>query len=256
MIHAGFSADNSETGLDYSQGTISAVVVKPEHRRHGIARQLVQKAEEYLEQRGAQEIVAGAGLNRNGFYHAIYGGLEPAGFAESAAAWTPFFASCGYEPAEVTHILHRDLSKGRDPVNARLIRNRRRLQMVITDRIPTRSWWWYARFGHQDTLQFQLNERGSGDTVATGHILGLDIYIPKWGVRAVGIRDIFVPEEGRRQGYAFSLVMEMCRQLRGQSIRVVEAQVDSENAAAMDLFTAARFEIVENLVTFRRSTGR
>lgn len=253
MIHAGFSANDDETDLDYSRGVISSIIVLPEYRRKSIGQQLIRQAEAYLEDRGAQQITAGAGPNGNGFYHAIYGGVEPSGFSTESAPWDQFFTSCGYERGSVTTVLHRDLDIGRDPIDSRLIRNRRRLNMLITDRVSDHSWWWYARHSHQDTLQIELVDRNTGETVATGRIVGLDIYIPKWGVRAVGIRDVVVTENERRQGYAFSLVVETCRQLREQSIKLVEVQIAEGNDAALELVKAARFESVAELITFRRT---
>ena len=89
--------------------------------------------------------------------------------------------------------------------------------------------------------------------MANGRIVGLDMYIPKWGVRAVGLRDVVVTENERRQGYAFSLVVEICRQLREQSIRLVEVQIPQENTAALELVDAARFQRVAELQTFQKS---
>ncbi len=252
MIHAGFSATPDESLLDFSKGVISFLVVLPEYRRRNIGQQLVQQAENYLQHYGAKKITAGAGPNGNGFYHAIYGGVEPAGFSAESAAWDEFFSSCGYETGPTTNVLHRDLDSGRDPIDARLIRNRRRLNMLITDRVSNQSWWWCARHSHQDTLQINLIDRSSSKTVATARIVGLDIYISKWGLRAVGIRDVMVSEKERRQGYAFSLLVETCRQLREQSIRLVEVQVEESNNAALDLVTAARFKPVVQLKTFCR----
>ena len=252
MVHAGFSATPNESLLDYSRGVISFLVVLPTYRRRNIGRQLVQRAENYLQDRGAKVITAGAGPNGNGFYQAIYGGVEPSGFNAETAAWDEFFDSCGYEPGPATTVLHRELDSGRDPVDARLIRNRRRLNMLITDRVTNRSWWWYARHSLQDTLQVELVDRNSSQTVATGQIVGLDMYISKWGVRAAGLRDVIVVENERRQGYAFSLVIETCRHLREQSVNLVEVQVEEGNTAAMDLATAARFEPVVRLKSFCR----
>lgn len=253
MAHAGFSATSDETTLDPSKGTVSIIVVHPDYRRKGIARELLKRAEDYLRSRGATAVTAGAGPNGNGFYHSIYGGVEPSGFEVSGTQWQEFFDSAGYEPGSVTRVLHRDLDVGRDPIDARLIRNRRRLNMLITDRVADHSWWWHARHSHQDTLQIELVDRASNETVATGRIVGLDIYIPKWGVRAVGIRDVVVTENERRQGYAFSLVVETCRQLREQSIRLVEVQIQDDNAAALELVQSAKFEAVAELTTYRRT---
>ncbi|MGV2335412.1 MAG UNVERIFIED_CONTAM: hypothetical protein LVR18_15285 [Planctomycetaceae bacterium] len=56
-----------------------------------------------------------------------------------------------------------------------------------------------------------MRTRNGEELVASGQIIGMDLYIPKWGVRGVGIRGIYVPETRRRYGYAQSLVYEICR---------------------------------------------
>ncbi|MCH2202310.1 MAG: GNAT family N-acetyltransferase [Fuerstiella sp.] len=252
MVHAGFSATKDESRLDFSRGVISSLIVHPDYRRRKIGRQLIEEAERYLKSHGAREITAGAGPNGNGFYHSVYGGVEPSGFSSENAPWDEFFESCGYRAGEVTTVFHRDLGSGRDPIDTRLIRNRRRLNMLITDRITNHSWWWSARHSYQDTLQIELVDRSSGQTVATGRVVCLDIYVSKWGVRAVGIRDVVVTENQRRQGYAFSLVVETCRQLRKQSIGLVEVHVAAGNLAAQALAAAAQFVPVSELKTYHR----
>ena len=252
FVHAGFSVNESQQALDRSQGIIAGIVVHPDFRRQGIATELFRHAESYLTHCGANSIVVGGGLDGNGFYNGIYGGLQAAGFASRVAPWFEFLGKIGYEPQPATLVLHKDLTVGRDPVSTRLIRHRRRLNLVITDRMSELSWWWHVRFGQLDALRFELCERHDESCVASGQIIGLDVYIPKWGVRAVGIRDVDVPAAGRRQGYGLSLVLEICRRLREQSVQVMEAQVDSRNEAAIALFQAAGFEQAEELVTFRR----
>ena len=251
FAHAGFSSNDQETGLDKTRGVLSAMVVHPNFRRMGIGSELFRRAEEYLKRNGATSICAGAGLDANGFYNGMYGGLQASGFSMVAAPWNEFMEKLGYKPARTTKILHRDLTQGRDPVSARLIRHRRRLNLVITDRVGDLPWWWHVRFGHLDALKFSLQERHNDVVVATGQIIGLDVFVPKWGVRSVGLRDVAVPPDQRRQGYGLSLVLEICRRLREQSIQLIEAQVDSENHAACELFAAAGFEQVQELATFQ-----
>jgi ribosomal protein S18 acetylase RimI-like enzyme len=198
-------------------------------------------------------IEAGGGLHRNGFYCGIYGGLEPSGFCGSSAAWKEFFGSCGYDRGKENYVFRRDLLQSRDPVNAKLLRHRRHLNLVITDRPSKETWWWFVRFGHLDSLRFELQEKTNLEVVASGQIIGMDLFIPKWGVRSVGIREIYVPENQRRHGFAQALVLEICRRLRGEAVQLVEAHVDSENKAAIDLFTSAKFELNDRLLTFRKS---
>ena len=253
ICHASFAATEDESRLDRTQGCIAALMVRPDFRRQGIGRELVRRAEGYLTEAGATSIQLGAGLNRNGFYNGIYGGLQSSGFNISSAPWHGFSEALGYAPASRTQILHRDLTNGRDPVSSRLIRHRRRLNLVITDRVSEMSWWWHARFGQLDSLQFELRQRHDEHLVASGQIVGLDVFVPKWGIRAVGIQNVNVPEEFRRHGYGLSLVLEICRRLREQSIQLIEAQVDDSNSAALELFQTAGFECVELLGTWQRS---
>lgn len=253
MVHAGFAPNADQSGLDCSRGNIAALMVHPEWRRQGIGRELMQRAEQYLRSRGAQTVEAGAGLDRSGFYVGIYGGLQPSGFSESAAPWELFFGALGYSFCSRTIVMRRDLFMSRDPVSARLIRNRRHLNMVITDRPAGQSWWWFVRFGHLDSLRFELQEKSDKSVVASGQIIGMDVFIPKWGVRCVGIRDVFVPEQQRRHGYALALVLEICRRLRDETVQLIEAHVDSKNTGALELFSSARFDPAEQLVSYSRS---
>ena len=106
-------------------------MVHPGFRRRGVGSELVRQAEEYLRASGAESVEAGAGPDGSGFYVGIYGGLQPSGFSESAAPWNLFFERLGYQFSTRTIVMQRDLVKTRDPVSARLIRNRRHLKSTF-----------------------------------------------------------------------------------------------------------------------------
>lgn len=253
FVHAGFAVNATEDGLDTRQGVIAGLMVHPDYRRRHIGTELVRQAETYLQQSGATSVEAGSGLDRGGFYVGIYGGLQPSGFSAGAAAWREFFSSCGYQFGAETYVLRRDLEKTRDPVNVRLMRHRRHLNLVITDRPRDEPWWWFVRFGQVDSLRFELQERASREVMASGQIIGLDLFIPKWGVRSVGVRDVYVPEVQRRHGYALALVLEICKRLREERVELVEAQVAATDKPAIELFTSAKFSLDDRLHTYRKS---
>lgn len=253
FVHAGFAPNADYSGLDQTKGVICGLMVHPEFRRRKIGAELVQKAEQYLRTKAATSVVAGGGLEQNAFYAGIYGGLDPSGFCSTAAAWPQFFRSCGYEPAEEVLILRRDLIRSKDPVNAKLLRHRRHLNLVITDRPANETWWWFARYGHLDSLRFELHEKDTESIVASGQIIGMDLFIPKWGVRSVGIREIFVPAAHRRHGYAQALLLEICRRLKGESVELVEAHVLPSDQPVLDLFRAGKFDLNGTLLTYRRT---
>ncbi len=253
FVHAGFAPNADQSGLDHRCGQISALMVHPQHRRRGIGSELVRRAEAYLRQLGSEVVEAGAGLDRNGFYCGIYGGLESSGFCAEVFPGQEFLGRLGYTAHGRTMVLRRDLMQVRDPVSARLLRHRRSLSMVITDRNLSETWWWFSRFGHLDSLRFDLRTRSDQQLVASAQIIGMDLFIPKWGVRSVGLRGMQVPEDSRRQGYGQSLILEICRRLREESVQLIEAHVDHTNAAAVETFRSSGFECRSELLTWKRS---
>ena len=97
FAHAGFGSAKDEKSLDRSIGVICVVMVHPEYRRRGIGRELMQRAEKYLNERGSTSIRAGACPPHDPFYVGLYGGVKPAGFLESDSLASPFVESLGYQ---------------------------------------------------------------------------------------------------------------------------------------------------------------
>ncbi|MBM4076486.1 MAG: GNAT family N-acetyltransferase, partial [Planctomycetes bacterium] len=91
FIHAGFSVNESQTGLLKSEGVICALMVHPQYRRQGIGRELLRLAEIYLKSAGSEKIFAGPSERRDPFYCGLYGGSQSAGFLESDRLAAPFF---------------------------------------------------------------------------------------------------------------------------------------------------------------------
>ncbi len=252
MVHAGFGPNETESDVGVGIGVICAVLVRPEFRRQGVGRELVRRAEEYLRSRGAETILAGPAAPFDPFYVGLYGGGQPSGFLESDPDAAPFFAALGYEPAERYSVLQRDLQTGRDPSSFRLVNVRRKMQLGMTHLPENSSWWWMTRYGRLETLRFVLAPKAGGTPVAGVTVLGLDMYLPKWQERVIGLTDLSVPEGERRKGYAEALLTEVGRRLREELVHKLEAHVSESNPAAAKLFAAAGFTPIDAGVVYRK----
>jgi len=251
-IHAGFCARANESGLDRSKGVICAAMVQPSHRRQGIGRELVRRAEAYLRERGAQAIFAGPAHPRDPFYFGIYGGSQPAGFLESDPLAQPFFTSLGYAPVERHIVYQRSLEDKSDPIGIRLMALRRTTQLVAPDHPSVNSWWWQTRTGRLDSVELMLSPKSSDACLARLTVVGLDFYLPRWNRRSIGLMDLRVDESQRRKGYAQALLVEVCRRVRSEMIQLVEAHVEEGDTVSAKLLESAGFHRVDAGVVYRK----
>src|SRR5581483_5163028 len=83
-------------------------------QRRGIGAALLELAETYLRERGAQTIFAGPMKPLTPFYFGVYGGSFLPGMLVSERAAAPFLEMHGYRPWETTLIYQRFLDK---PIN-------------------------------------------------------------------------------------------------------------------------------------------
>lgn len=253
MVHAGFGPNEDQSGLDTGVGVICVVVVRPEYRRQGIGRELVRRGEEYLRAHGAETILAGPAAPFDPFYVGLYGGSQPSGFLESDPEAHPFFAALGYEPVDRFAILQRDLQTGRDPMSFRVVNVRRKTQLGMTHGPDDLTWWWITRYGRLDSLRFVLLPKGGGEPLAGVTILGLDLYLPKWQERVIGLTDLHVPEEERRKGYGQALLLEIAKRLREELVNKLEAHVSESNPAAARVLEASGFSRVDTGIVYRKA---
>ena len=255
MVHAGFGPNETGSDIETGIGVICVVLVRPDWRRQGLGRELVRRAEQYLRSRGATLLLAGPAAPFDPFYVGMYGGSQPAGFLLSDPDAAPFFETLGYKPAERFAVLQRDLASGRDPMNFRLVNVRRKTQLAVATESPERSWWWMTRHGRLDSLRFVLVSKGGGQPLAGVTVVGLDLYLPKWQERVIGLLDLTVSDENRRKGYAQTLLAEVAKRLRDELVNRLEARVSESNAVALRTFESAGFSRVDTGVVFRKPVG-
>lgn len=254
FVHAGFGCTPDGNELDYSTGVICAVIVTPEHRRQGVGRELVQRAESYLRSKGAQQIQAGSAKATDPFYFGLYGGARPAGFLESDQAAAPFFESLGYQPDRRFLITGRQMSD-RDPVHFRSTMIRRKWELVLIDRPDPCSWWWMCRYGRLDAVYCALVPKGGGTPVAGVTIVGLDAYSNCWHEQAIGLVDLWVDENHRRQGFGQALLLEVIKRLRKETVTRLTANIADDDVAAMKVFESVGFSKVDEGVVFKAASA-
>ena len=252
MAHGGFGPDNERQEISTRVGVVCAVMVRPEFRRQGIGRELVQRLEAYFTACGAETILAGPAAPFDPFYVGLYGGSKPSGFLESDPDAAPFLAALGYEPVERYAILQRDLQSGREPMNLRMVNIRRKTDLSLAVEESPPSWWWMTRYGRLDTLRFQLANKADNTTLAAVTVLGLDLYLPRWHERVIGLIDLHVPEESRRQGFGQALLLEMAKRLREEFVTRLEAHVSEANTAGMETFKSAGFVEIDGGIVYRK----
>ena len=245
FVHAGFGSNDNGSGISPQSGVICMIMVHPEYRRQGIGRRLVEEAEIYLRAAGTIQAQAGASPPRDPFYPLLYGGCEAAGFLESDQLAAPFFLALGYEPAGQRFVYHRDLRTSSDPIDFRVMGNRRSIQLQINEKPRTLAPWWVTRLGQLESIRFQEAPKRGGAALAELTCVGLETYSHTWKVRAAGLIDLFVPLDQRRKGYAKTLLLDVCRRLREEQVQVVEMHVSDTNPAGVGLLQSTGFQKVD-----------
>lgn len=254
FVHAGFGPDDSGSRLCQEQGVVCLVMVRPEFRRQGIGRRLVELAEEFLRSQGARTLLAGESLNRNPFYLGLYGGADSAGFLETDPLARPFFERLGYLPAESYVLMGRELQAGKLPFDPRMVALRKSVRLNVLDRPPSSTWWWLVRHGRFDSLTFTLIPNSGLVIPGIVTCWGMDLHTETRGKRTVGITDLFVADSVRRKGYAKALLCEVLRFFREDGVAEMEVVVPEGNQPAQALFVGLGFTPRDRGTVFRKET--
>ena len=256
MVHAGFGCNDQHTDLNQLDGVICQLLVHPERRRLGIGGELIERARQYLVERGATTIHAGPGPGRDPFYCGLYGGSESAGFLSTDEGVSEFLASCGFDAAERFAVYQRPLElEAGEAVDLRSVRWKRQARIEISTQNHNGDWWWHSRFGRLDYVCFRLLRKDGDEPLASLTLIGLDQFIPKWNSRAIGLADIHVVEQHRRQGLGRLLVTETLRRLKQETISLVEAHASESDEALAGLLTGCGFQRVDAGTQYRSSTS-
>ena len=245
FVHAGFGSNNNGSGLSHVAGVVCLIGVRPTFRRRGIGSELLRRAEAYLAEVGARSIFAGPAAPLNPFYFGLYGGSELPGFLESDAAAGPFLGRHGYGVHETSLVFQRPLHQPVNVVDTRFTALRRRYDVRIVPHSGIDSWWQECVLGPVELVEFRLVDKTLNQVVAQTLVWEMDLFSWRWNQPAVGIIDLQVREELRRQGLGKFLLSQILRYLQEQFFGLVEVQTVQNNSIAARLYQALGFEQVD-----------
>ncbi len=245
FAHAGFGPTADQSTLATSTGVICALGVRPAYRRRGIARELLRLAETYLAGRGATTILAGPAWPHNPFYFGLYGGSESTGFLASDADAEPFLVRHGYVCHAARRVLQRRLEEPMNVADARFLVIRRRFELIAQPHRGAGTWWRECVLGPIDLLDVLLRDKSSGEVVARAAAWEMLGFCQRWNAPSVGIIDLEVRENLRRQGLARFVLVHLLRHVQEQFFALVEVQMSDRNEAALRLYDGLGFKPVD-----------
>jgi ribosomal protein S18 acetylase RimI-like enzyme len=248
----GFGPNESETGLSTATGVVALLGIAPSHRRRGIGSELLRRCEAYLRGRGARTLDAGSTSLANPFTFGLYGGSESAGILASDAAAEPFLARHGYGPRHTFVVFQRRLVGTGNITDGRFPALRRRFEVRVRPRQGAATFWHECVLGPVELIDFLLEEKTTGQAVARASVWEMEGFSQRWNESAIGLVNLEVRSDLRRQGFAKFLLAQTIRYLQDQYFNVVEVQTMEQNDAAVKLYRGIGFERVDQGYSYRR----
>ncbi len=242
---AAFAPNEEETRLDPTCGVVCCVLVRPSHRKRGIGRELLKRAEAYLADGGAVHIVFGSQWPVNPHLFGLYGGSNSPGILESDADAKPFLAKFGYQPAQSVTVFQRQLDQPIIMLDTRVPLLRRRYDVQLLKTASIASWWQECLWNTLEPAEFRVIDKLTGVPAARAIAWELEGFGWRWNAPSAGIIDVQVRPDLRKQGLAKMLVFHILKFLQDQFFGIVELQVRSDDEAAVGLCKSLGFEQVD-----------
>jgi ribosomal protein S18 acetylase RimI-like enzyme len=251
FIWVGFGPNETESALDYRRGVVCLLGVVSSHRRRGIASELLRRGEAYLRQRGSESLHAGALSPLNPYAFGLYGGSNSPGFLDSDPLARVFFEQKGYIIDSSCLIFRRSLQRALDWADGRFAAHRLRYE-VHANPFQGTTWWQECILGPVELHEYRLQDKLTGRTSARALMWEMETYAPCWNGHPIGITDVVVLPELRRQGLAKFLLAQILRYLQEQFYSLVEIQVQTDNSAAIELLHGLGFTQVDAGHSYRK----
>jgi ribosomal protein S18 acetylase RimI-like enzyme len=249
---SGFGADAAEKALDKTKGVLCLIGVLPAFRKQGIGSELLARSEAYLRHNGAKEIYAGPIPGLNPFQFGIYGGCASTGFLESDPLARPFLERHKYVRQTTLLVMDRALEAPLSIADGRFPGYRQRFEIFALP-LKSMSWWQECVAGPIELHEYRMQDKTTNAIAARMTMWHMETFAQRWNEHAVGLVDLQVEPELRRQGLAKFFFVQILRHLHEQFFTLLECQVRESNEAAINLFRGFGFKEVDRGHSFRRA---
>lgn len=242
FIHAGHAWDRDGNDLDKQEGIICQLRVVPGERQQEVSDGLMKSAIDYLKASGAKQIFFGSKFPCSPFYLGLYGGSRVPGVAESDDQAVSACEKFGFSTTSDIVVFRRSLVGFRTVVDRRQMKVRRAYQIRADADPSLQSWSEACTMGKNQRMRFSLIDRRNDSVRGSVSYWDMEPIANSWGVTAMGMYNLNVDDEARREGLATFLVGESVRHLASQSIGMIEAQTTSTNDPTCGLLDKLGFE--------------
>lgn len=254
FVHTGFGPTAAENALALDTGIICMIAVRPSHRRQKIGARLLKHAEQYLQEIGAKQIIAGGMRPNNPFYFGIYGGSDSPGFLDSDPDAGAFFKSQGYQVCATCLLLQRNLENYQPAIDSRFVALRRRYDTQLVAQPEIGSWWQSCVLGSFEPVEFRLMDKLNGIPAARSLVWEMSSSRQPSPL-AAGILSLQVRTDVRRQGLGKLLINQLLRYIQENAFKLAEVQIPDGDEPALNLFRGLGFEQVDIGRSYKRTIG-
>src|SRR5262249_14827545 len=150
-----------------------------------------------------------------------------------------------YRGLDTCLVFQRPLDQPIGVPDPRFANLRRRFDVRIVPKIPLGTWWQECVMGLVEPVEFRMEEHVSGRLAATAVAWAMEAFSATWNLPSVGVLEVQVREDIRRQGFGKFLLTSILRYLQEQYFGVCEIQVMEHNQAAVGLFKSVGFARVD-----------
>jgi GNAT superfamily N-acetyltransferase len=242
FVHAGFGPNAERSELAYELGIICLLAVRPHAQRAEILSALLERAENYVRERGATRLRVGGRFPSCPFYLGLCGGSDLPGVLESDREMNALYLQHGYIEEQRCMFFERNLQRFRPPVDRRALQHRRAYRLVPQVNPADTPWWDACVYGPTDRIRFLLEPKQGGEPC--GHVTFWDMgpLSTRPSAGGMGMIDFRIAESLRNQGLGTFLACESLKHLQNSGIHRIETQTTQGSDLALKMLQRLEFQ--------------